>query len=103
MISESDKKLLRALEVQKLLGIPNAHNGPFPKTRRPAKHQGMCNVCEEYAAHILWKDIPSNSNTWITVLCDTCLSSVCEDCYDVDDEEGFIQCHNCHEMECMQS
>ncbi len=92
---------LRRIELEIKLGLPNAHTGPFPKTKRCAKHQLMCGDCGEYAAKISWKDDVRDSNTWFFAECDVCENVFCEDCIDEGDERST--CYTCIESEVIKS
>jgi len=82
--------------LERKLGIPNPHTGPFEKTTKCAKHQNMCNDCGEFAAMIIWKDDLRNSDTWFFANCDDCDHDYCEDCIE-DNDDGTATCHTCFE------
>jgi len=92
---------LRRLDLERLLDLPNAHTGPFPKTKACAKHQSMCCGCGKYATQIVWKDDLRDSNTWFFAECSTCLSEFCEDCI-TDNGDGTATCDSCFEGECLR-
>lgn len=84
--------------LERRLGLPNAHTGPFEKTTRCAKHQVMCYDCGEFAAGIIWKDDVRNSDTWFYLTCDRCDAELCADCIDTNDDGDAI-CYTCIEAQ----
>jgi len=92
--TEADQVELDRIMLERKIGLPNAHTGPFPKTTTTAKHQPICSDCGNYAASISWKDNVRNSNTWFFAECSICEQAFCEDCIDV--TEDPVLCLNCH-------
>ena len=81
-LTDDDRREYKLLMRRYELGLPNAHTGPFEKSKQCAKYQVMCSDCGEFAAKISWKDDVRNSNTWFFATCDVCDGEFCEDCID---------------------
>ena len=95
-LTAADWRELDRILTQRMMGLPNAHTGPFEKTRRCAKHQNMCADCGEYAAQISWKDDVHDSSTWFFATCDVCDHEFCADCISNNDDGNGMTCHTCY-------